>query len=439
MKPEMAALFEDSMFDPAQPLVDRVNQEKQTLAFRRLAPGREKINMIAAQDAYSSLIARKMANTLTRLETNWLLKSERWNQAKKLKQEMQDFRDNALSAGRQEFQGFRKLTTALTMAANVSSAIVDSSQPFTMGVWRATQEVGFQRALGMTVKGFVEAFKPIEHISDPGFKKLLIDVTNKGLLKTGGALDNFINSDDAVNYNVIRAGNNRDLVDMKAMLTDKQFLLHNVMGQFSELGRKTFEAGMTPMRLSAQINNKSALYNGYQLGKLRGLSGNDLTQYAVNHMQVVNLQGSRAAHSSFKMKAGQANGLVEAATLMTNYPIAVFGEMVSNWQGMLKSSGLSAELRRNSAQAFAGQVIAQMALAGVGGMGLKGLFQFAKDMFGVDTEQAIRDGLATIDESGTLSEVVLNGVANSITGVDIASRFDLSGVGGMNPFASKPV
>ena len=322
----------------------------------------------------------------------------------------------------------------VTMGGNVSSAIVDSLQPVTMGLWRATQEVGFAKALKYTSEGFAEAFKPIDKISDAGFKDVLVQAINRGYLKTGGALDDFMSMDDSMNYNVAKARSNRDLVDMKEMLTDSEFLAGRVMEQFSKLGQKGMEVAMTPMRLSAQLNNKNALWVGYKMGLDKGLKGQALFDAAVSTMQTINLQGQRAAHSSFKMKAGQANGLVEAATLMTNYPIAVFAEMTSSWQGMLKSSGLNAEQRRNSMQAFSGQVLTQMAFAGVAGMGLKGLFQFAKEMFGVDAEEAIRKGSEAIDESGTLGEVLLNGVVNSVTGIDVSSRFDLSGIGGMNPY-----
>ena len=434
MKPEMSALFEDSQFDPAQPLVDKLHSEQQVMAPRRFAPGREKLNMIPTQDAYISLVARKNADTITRLESNRLLSDPAWENAKALKLEMAEFRDNILGAGRQKLQGFRKAVSFTAMGVNVAGGLTDATQPLTMGVWRNTQEVGFSKALGITARGLIEAFKPLEKIADKRFRDVLVRAANEGHFKTGGSLENIISPDDAVNYNVVRAGENRDMVDMKANLTDSRFILYNVLGQFSSLGRKGFDAALTPMKLSSQINNKSALHDGYQLGKLRGLEGNDLYRYAVNHMQVVNVQGSRAAHSSFKLKAGQANGAVEAATLLTNYPIAVFSQMASNWQGMLKSSGLSAEMRRNSMQAFTGQVLTQFALAGAGGLGLKGLFAFARSMFGVDTEQGIRDGLAAIDSSGTLGDVFMNGLANQITGIDFASRYDLSGVGGLNPY-----
>lgn len=434
MRPDIAQAMDDYGFDPARPLVEAANQDLKTMAPRRLAPGRESINMIAAQDAYSSLISRKLANTRTRLETNWLMKHESWNQDVPLKQEVDQFRNSVLSAGRQEFQTVRKLTTLITMGGNVSSAMVDATQPIAMGLWRATQMVGFQKALKYTVQGFVEAVKPLEKMTDKGFRDILVEAINRGYLKTGGTLDNFMSPEDTMNYNVVKAQSNRDLANLKTRLTDSEFLAGRVMEQFSKLGQKTMEVAMTPMRLSAQLNNKNSLWVGYKMGLDKGLKGQELFNFAINTMQTINLQGQRAAHSSFKLKAGQANGLVETATLMTNYPIAVFAEMVSSWQGMLKSSGLDAATRHKSMQAFAGQVLTQMAFAGVAGMGLKGLFAFAKDMFGVDAEEAIREGTAAIDKSGTLGEVLLNGVMNSLTGVDVASRFDLSGVGGLNPY-----
>jgi hypothetical protein len=191
---------------------------------------------------------------------------------------------------------------------------------------------------------------------------------------------------------------------------------------------------MIAHRMSSQINNKTMLWSGLQLAKEKGLTGRAAEDYAINIMQVTNVAGSRAAHSSFKLKAGQANGLVEAAMLMTNYPIAAISQMVGAWKGSLKSMGLSADVRKRSTEAFIGQALTQFAMAGALGFGMDALFRLVKPLFGIDPEDAIRRGLAEIDESGTLGDVLLHGVASHVSGVDLASRYSLSGLGGLNPY-----
>ncbi len=431
---EVMALMESMQYDPAQPLVDTLRANQMTGAKRTFAEGREKINMSAAQTAYSGLTARKLANELTRLETSWQLKHEDWSKDTNLQEEMRKFRHGVLTAGRQEFQGFRKLTTFMTMGANVSSAIVDLTQMVTMGMWRALEEVGFAKAASYTAKAYMEAFKPIDKIGDADFKQILVNATNQGLLKSGSTLDNFIDPNDAMNYNVVQATDRRDMVDTKSLVTNREFLAHRAFEAISDAGQKAFDIGMTPTKLSSQINNKGSLYVGYRIGKDKGLTGSDLYRYAVSHMQTSNLQGGRAAHSSFKLKAGEGNKYVEAATLMTNYPIAMFAQMYSNFKSALKSSGLDQATRTRSAQAFAGQLLTQFGFAGIGGFGLNAVFKIAEEWFGVDVENEIRGSLQAIDESGTLGEVLLNGVMNQTTGYDLASRFDLTGVAGFNSF-----
>jgi hypothetical protein len=440
MEPGLAKMFEQAgvelniqNFDPAEPLNRAMRSMQGVKAERRLAPGREHMNYIEAQKAFSALNARKLANNHARRESNWLLKDPAWQGDTKLFAEMQEFRNNILSGGKQDFQGFRKLTTFVSMAGNVAGGLSNAVQPLNMGVWRAAQEVGTEKALKYTAQGLIESFKPLDKMTDKGFKDIMVEAINRGHLKSGGSHDDFVSTDSVVDYNILKAGSSRDMVDLRSRVTDGEFLVHRVVEMFSKLGGKAMEIGMTPMRITEQLNNKNSLWVGYKLGLDQGLTGRPLFDKAINFMQTVNIHGQRTAHSSFKMKAGQANGVVEAATLMTNYSVAMFSQAVSSWQGMLKSSGLDAATRKRSAQAFAGQVLTQMALAGVGGVGLKGLFAVVKDWFGMDPEDEIRKGMATIDNSGTLGQLLLNGALNTTTGVDLASRFDLT-VPGLNPY-----
>jgi hypothetical protein len=440
MEPGLAKMFEQAgvelnmqNFDPAEPLNRAMRSMQGVMAERSWAPGREHMNYIEAQKAFSGLNARKLANNLARRESDWLLKDPAWQGDPKLFVEMQEFRNNILSGGKQDFQGFRKLTSFVSLAGNVAGGLSNAVQPLNMGVWRAAQEVGTAKALKYTAQGLIESFKPLDKMTDKRFKDIMVEAINRGHLKSGGSHDDFVSTDSVVDYNILKAGSSRDMVDLRSRVTDGEFLAHRVVEMFSKLGDKTMVIGMTPMRITEQLNNKNSLWVGYKLGLDQGLTGRPLFDKAVNFMQTVNIHGQRTAHSSFKMKAGQANGFVEAATLMTNYSVAMFSQAVSSWQGMLKSSGLDAATRNRSAQAFAGQVLTQMALAGVGGVGLKGLFAVVKDWFGMDPEDEIRKGMATIDNSGTLGQLLLNGALNTTTGVDLASRFDLT-VPGLNPY-----
>lgn len=420
-------------FDAAQPLIEKIDNMAGTDAKRNFAPSRDKINMLEAQQAYSSLTARKVANEMIKLETHWLLQHPDWQKHPKLYEEVKQFRQNVLSAGRQAFQGFRKATTFMTMGANVSSAVMEATQMVTMGMWRAVENVGVKNALSYTAEAYREAFIPLDKMKNQEFKNILVMATNQGRLKTGGNLDNFFNPDDVVNFNVIKAGDRRDMVDVRKWTSDREFLAHKAFEKIGEFANKGFEVGMMPTRMSSLVNNRGALYVGYKMAKEKGLTNpSDIYNYAVNHMQVTNIHGGRAAHSSFKLKAGQANKFVEAATLMTNYPIAMFSQMYSSFSSAMDKTSLTKAERIKAAQAFGGQLLVQFGLAGIGGLGVNALFGVAKEMFGLDVENEIREGLLAIDESGTLGEVLINGALNTLTGYDFASRFDLSGIGGFN-------
>lgn len=420
-------------FMPEEPLVQTSDNMKQYMAERQFKPGRELLDMITGQDAYSSLIARKVANHHTRLEANWQMQHPSWEVDPTLKAEVTQFKNSVLSEGRQAFKPFRKAVTFMTLGANVSSAMIDASQPWTMGVWKITEEIGAAKAIKLVGRAYVEAFKGLDKLA-PDFKELLVRADNEGLLKTGSQMADMYSADEHASFNVQQAGANRTMLNVEELVTNPTWVAGKVFEQIGALGNKTLDVAMTPHRMSSQINNKTMLWTGLQLAKEKGLTGRAAQDYAINIMQVTNVAGSRAAHSSFKLKAGQANGIVEAATLMTNYPIAAISQMVGSWTGQLKKMGLPADVRRRSREAFIGQALTQFAMAGALGFGMDALFRLVKPIFGIDPEDAIRRGLAEIDESGTLGDVLLHGIASQVSGIDLASRYSLSGLGGLNPY-----
>jgi hypothetical protein len=430
--PEAAAHIR-SEYTLGQAMSSEVNQRKQFLAERKYSVGREFIDMYANQAAYLEVVAASVTKKIARNNIAWEMKSANWVHDPGLKKEMQSFSDTLLSMrnSSQLTHRIKQATLFVTMGLNVSGAVLDSSQPLMVGAAKIAETMGVAKAYKLVAKGYLEVF----NTKNTELQELFARARNDGVLQSGAHLNDLYSVDDHVGYNVARAGDRRNLVNLPEALQQHEFVAGKVFEMVSQFGSKMFNGVMIPTKASGQLNNKIMLYAGLEQGKLLGLKGEELVQHAMHIAQVTNFQGGRGAQSSFKTKFGQMNNWVEVATLLTNYPISMMSHLYGNYRNMLKSSGLSPAQRQNAAKVFAAQLTLQVSMAGTLGLGLGALFKLAEKIFGFSPEEEIRKGLAEIDKSGTLADMILYGVANKATGVDFASRFGLGGVAGLNDYS----
>jgi len=422
-----------STYTLGQGIGEEINQRKQFMAERTFAPGREFIDMYANQGAYLEVVAASVTKKMARNQIAWEMESPNWDKDPGLRKEVETFAHDLLTTrnSSQLTNNIKKGALFTTMGANVSGALIDSSQALMVGAFKVAETLGVAGGFKAVAAGYKEAFNP----KNVEFQEILTRAFNDGHLQTGATLDSIFHIDDAAGYNVSKVGDRRNLASFQDNLLDREFVAGKVFDQIKEYGGKVFNGAMIPTKASGQLNNKVMLYAGMVEGKALGLSGEALYRHATQVSQVTNFQGGRGAQSSFKTKFGQANNWVEAATLLTNYPISMISHMYGNYRNMLKSSGLPPAKRQRAAQIFAGQLTLQFSMAGSLGLGLGTLFKLTEKIFGFSPEEEVRKGLAEIDASGNLADIMLNGVANKATGVDLASRFSLGGVMGFNDYS----
>jgi hypothetical protein len=430
--PEVAQKLREE-YTLGQALSEEVNKRKQFLAERKYSEGRELIDMYSNQGAYLEVVAASTTKKITRNQVAWEMESEDWNRDLDLKKEVETFVHDILTTRNTSslLANYKKGTLAVAMGANVSGAMMDASQSLMVGALKISETMGLAQAYKTVKKGYLEAFNP----KNKEFQAVLARAQNDGLLQSGYAFSDTFTLNDVAGYNVARAGDRRNLVNLEEALTSHDFMAGKVFDLVKQMGGVVFNGLMIPTKASGQLNNKVMLYAGMVEGQKLGLTGEALYKHAVHVSMTTNFQGGRAAQSTFKTKFGQANGLVEAATLLTNYSISVISQMYGNFKSSLKSSGLSPEKRNHARKVFAAQLMIQFGMAGTLGLGLGPMFKLAEKIFGFSPEEEIRKGLATMDESGTLADIMLRGVANKATGVDFASRFSLSGIMGLNDYS----
>lgn len=430
-EPELAQKMRE-VYVGGEALGEQAASRRGSSNVRKFKPARENINMLNNQEAYINIMANKISRQVQRGEFNWQMRHEDWKKDSRLQNEVQEFGHNVLNSGKMKFQGMRNAVIVSMMGFNVSSALIDSTQALTMGVHRAAEFVSYGKAYGYVKDGYREAFR--KNPKDSEFQTLLAKVDSEGLLITGSRMEEFVTMDDYVGFNLSRQSDGMDLVSYEDALTNKQFMAGKVNDMFKRFTHYAVKGAMLPTSLSAQINNKTMLYVGYRTGKELGYSGQKLYEFARSMMQTTNVGGGRAAQSSFKLKAGKANELVGLSTLLTNYPVAAISHMVSSYQSMLGSSGLPLEARKKAAKVFTGQLLTQLAFAGSLGVGLDVVFALLQETLGIDAESELREALLDFDESGMVGDVVLNGVMDQLTQMNMSSRYTLSGLAGLNGY-----
>lgn len=413
---------------------EQVDRKNQFMARRRLAPGREMIDMVNNQAAYLQMVAAKMSKRQVHDEASWRMQSENWNKDARLRSEVEEFTKNILSARSPHpwLSNFSKAVIGTTYGGNISSAIVDSTQPLMVGVARLAETIGNRKAFKYITEGYTKAFGLGK--TDPEYAKVLERLAGDNVLYSGYTADEFLGLSDVIGFNMAHGSDNKSLVDAKELLTNRVYMAGKTMDAFKQYADVAYKGAMIPTRFSTQLTNKVTAYATWKSLKDRGITGDAAYAEVKRMVELVNFQGGQAAQSAFKQKFGKMNGIAQAATLLTNYPISVASHMVSNYKSMLRSSGLDAATRQKAAKIFAGQVVTQFAMAGSLGFGLGALFKLSEQMFGINPEEEIRKNLQAVDESGTFADILLHGVANKFTGLDLAGRFDLGGIGGFNSY-----
>jgi hypothetical protein len=421
-----------SRYTLGQGVTEELNKRKQMLAERSLAPGREYIDMYANQNAYSEMVAASVTKREIRDRIAWEMEAPEWKSYPALQSELKSFAEEVLNSrnGSPLSKKIGKATLFVTMGANISGAIVDSTQSILSGVFQVAKSMGVAKAYGTVAKGYLEASNP----TDGEYKQFLARAQNDGKHSFGSTFESTFSVDDTASYNISQTGERRNLAPLEDLLTNHEFMAGKVMDMVKDYGGKIYDGMMIPTKASGTLNYRVMLYAGMVEGRQLGLKGEQLYQHATNVASISNYEGGRGAQSSFKTKFGEANNWVGVATLLSNYPISLMSQMYGNYRDMLQSSGLPPAKRQRAKEVFAGQLTAQFAMAGSLGLGLGTLFKLAEKVFGFSPEEEVRKALTAVDESGNLADIVMHGLANKATGIDLASRFSLGGVLGLNDY-----
>jgi hypothetical protein len=199
---------------------------------------------------------------------------------------------------------------------------------------------------------------------------------------------------------------------------------------------------MKPFRWVEHGNAKVAFLAGARQAFEQGLRGDAAYAKAAQVQGLATFGGGRANSTGLQtaLSKGFTPGGAGLALALQQYGfgmLAMHGQFVRDALG--KSKGLSASEVWHARRAYGTFLMTQTALAGVLGMPLVGATLTALEkVFGIQANQAVREGLASLsedDETGaTIAEIGLNGFADYWTGLDLSSRIGTSSLLGTSSY-----
>lgn len=204
---------------------------------------------------------------------------------------------------------------------------------------------------------------------------------------------------------------------------------------------------MKPFRWVEHGNAKVAFLAGVEQAYEQGLRGDAAFSHANQVQGLATFGGGRANASGLQtsLSKGFSPGGAGLALALQQYSfgvVAMHAQFVKD--SISGSKTLSPAEKMRMRRVYGTMLMTQTALAGALGLPLVGAtLTVLEKVFGIPANQAVRDGLAHLstdqdgnpDETGqAIGEIGMNGFANYLTGIDVASRLGTSSLLGTSSY-----
>lgn len=438
---------------------------------RRLAGGREDLDMIQTQLAYFNSATRSLHKKVFNNELNYQLTNPDMQDAKVQSQMplIMSYIENFLTPDTALGTTIAKANTAYYLGFNLSNHLIEFAQP----AFSFTPEL---QAQGF---GFIESNRMITDAQQAVGQYTMNNLPSR-LKNIGRKLtrQNYQGRDSE------GAWHNKDYADLMRIAAENDWIslghaadvveadvnngsvdLTNLVGRNGRgQSRKDLlkRRSVAPIKMFAnssiklyqqftEHNARVSLIVGYEAGRKKGMGHEEAIQFAGQYSRTVTFSGGKAnrpnkpfANKGSFRTAGQAMMSLSSYTfnmlsMMRRYAETGFSKR--------QYPHLTAADRSAARKALLTMVSTQFAGAGLVGLPFVGAATalFAK-MTGINLEEEMREGLGELlnedekNDGGMLTDLVMSGAANAILGQvfpgspDVGSRFAIGGILGVNSY-----
>jgi hypothetical protein len=440
----LAAEFKPAIDVQKQALVAGIGGK---LQHRKLVGGRERLDYLDVLEHYAHSLGTSVANRQTKVGVRLMQNDPRMKDIPEFSQMLDTNTQHVLTPQSELYGKLKTTLTAYWLGGNISSAIVEPTQSFlTLVPHLVRQGDSVMKAYGRLAGGLKTAVKLLSGSELSARADSASRVLDKASLPYEDQLayyfrkfrdespeqnpysDNTLSGDHQA---VLRA---RSGQDFDTNLPLKTLALNGLYQVASK--------GLSLYSVASRLNSRAAFVAGFEKAYSVGLSGQKAFDYARNVVYSTMFGGGKANASQVLSKdTGFMKPVLGIASTLQNYSLSMT-TLMANYarEGFMSNKSLNPIERKQALKAFGVMATTQFALAGALGFPLvaASLAAFEK-ITGLQANAAVRQGLAKLggddEELGaTISDLILNGAANQILGVDVSGRTGLSNILGTSPY-----
>jgi hypothetical protein len=421
---------------------------------RKLAEGRESINTAEGVIDYITSTANGLAKQFTREQVGLVLSDPTIRDQPQAKELARQHLDTVLNPPTTEWTAFKNLNFLYYMGYNLSSMMMEMSQPLISLAPYLTRQVFGEPRTAQTQTGTttIDTRRPIGIIGSykaiaDGTATLVKAMTNKGrfedpavqraveaarrdqILDFGILQEFYLNQDNPVmNIRHLMVGDSAVAKGFDLMKKPLFWWLHSARWLYS---------------LATRANSHIAFVSSFNAARERGLSETAAYDFATQATRATMFGGGQAARPiGLFAQSGKFHGAVGAVYSLQSYNfgmIAMMARLAEESIGAVK--GMSPAEKTGARKAFAQVMATQIAAAGAMGLPLvAGAIGVIEQMFPeAEVKKNLRGWLMNVagedEKTGRfVTDIAMNGMANHFTGLDFASRLSLGQVMGTDAY-----
>jgi hypothetical protein len=430
--PEEAELMRDT-YKPGKAMLAEVKKQQtaDVLKRRKLAAGREYLDMFHTAIEYYNSVSYKLGNEYAREYADYFLGDKQMDPHPQLRRELLSWADNLVNPQSKEFQSVKNGIFSYFLGFNLSSMLIESVQPAITTLPMIIEETGSvlkaNRLMASAYKDLGLAYTSSKteagrlSFKDKELEAFFKQAIDEDMLDYG-SIEDMARPTDALKLNAARLKDGRKGMTVAELATHP---LH-LYSKYSR-GLYSFVSG---------THAKASFIIGYKLGKQRGLQGKELYRHALSFIRRTTFSGGEYNRAFGFKGLGKAQSSVGVLYTLSNFTFATLHMMSRLFKDSF--ADLPAGERVKSQKALGAMLGAQTMLAGAFGLPFAGaMLSILEQIFGESLYDDVRDlayQLGGEDEVGRyFADVATRGLP-TLLGVDAGSRFGLGSIMGFNEY-----